>query len=139
MYPCRHCFAESAVKSVSQAAPEKNCTFPRRRAASKRVSTPAGAGKDIPCRFVKRCPACGQRTVAVTPLPLPFLDSLLLMRDWIVSRSSGCGNCGITATIVYLRNCVQAGGQASYGCPCGCAWLRGGYPWFPRSSSRSVF
>ena len=59
----RHCFTESAMKDVSQATPETIIIVPRRKAASKRVSTPAGAGKDFPCHFVKCCPAFGQRTV----------------------------------------------------------------------------
>ena len=56
-------FTESAMKDVSQASPETINIVPRRKAASKRVSTPAGAGKDIPCHYVKCCPAFGQRTV----------------------------------------------------------------------------
>ena len=58
-----HCFTESAMKDESQAMPETINIFPRRRAASKRVSTPAGAGKDFPSHYVKCCPAVGQRTV----------------------------------------------------------------------------
>ena len=61
-----HCFTESAMKDESQAMPETINIFPRRRAASKRVSTPAGAGKDFPSHYVKCCPAVGQRTTTMT-------------------------------------------------------------------------
>ena len=54
------------MKDVSQASPETINIVPRRKAASKRVSTPAGAGKDIPCHYVKCCPAFGQRTTTMT-------------------------------------------------------------------------
>ena len=54
------------MKDESQAMPETINIFPRRRAASKRVSTPAGAGKDFPSHYVKCCPAVGQRTTTMT-------------------------------------------------------------------------
>ena len=63
---------DRSTYTASQSRHRKQClrlrqrrsyAFPRRKAASKRVSTPAGAGKDFPCRVVKGCPVCGQRTV----------------------------------------------------------------------------
>ena len=68
------------MKDVSQASPETINIVPLRKAASKRVpryqdsshasrgsllitGTPAGAGKDFPCHYVKCCPAFGQRAV----------------------------------------------------------------------------
>ena len=50
-------------RCVSGFARDDLLFLPRRKAAIKRVSTPAGAGKDIPCHYVKCCPAFGQRTV----------------------------------------------------------------------------
>ena len=81
-----HCFTESAMKDESQAMPETINIFPRRRAASKRVSsyqdsshaprgsllitgTPAGAGKDFPSHYVKCCPAVGQLSLDSVPAP----------------------------------------------------------------------
>jgi hypothetical protein len=50
-------------RCVSGFARDDLLFLPRRKAAIKRVSTPAGEGKGFPCHFVKCCPAFGQRTV----------------------------------------------------------------------------
>ena len=53
-------------RCVSGFARDDLLFLPRRKAAIKRVSTPAGEGKDFPCHFVKCCPAFGQRTTTMT-------------------------------------------------------------------------
>ena len=95
-------------------------SFPRRRAASKRVSTPAGAGKDIPCRFVNGCPAFGQRTVRVTPLPLPFLSIIYCNRvTGLLIAAEAVETVGNRDA--YCRGAVCRRVGSPLGFPCGCA------------------
>ena len=79
-------FHRVCSQKVSQASPETINIYPRCKAASKRVSTPAGAGKDFPCHYVKCCPAFGQRTVT-----------------WLRSRSLCLSKCSAETNVIMLR------------------------------------